>query len=90
MARNDEDEIDRVISCFKGWREKMVAVGFQELVFEDALDLVVELLKEIKEVSSTYFISRIIGLVTPKIIYFRHLQRTILDQSIQKHILFNV
>lgn len=47
ILRRDNTETERLVKCLEGWKDKLISVGFQELVFEDALDLVVTLLKSI-------------------------------------------
>lgn len=40
-------QVDRLIKCLEDWKPKLIAIGFQELVFEDALDAVLGLLNQI-------------------------------------------
>jgi ubiquitin thioesterase protein OTUB1 len=40
----------KMIERVKGWKDKLIAVGYQELVFEDALDLLVEFLEQVTNV----------------------------------------
>jgi ubiquitin thioesterase protein OTUB1 len=41
----------KLVARIKWWKAKLVEVGYQELVFEDALDLFVEYLEELQRVS---------------------------------------
>jgi ubiquitin thioesterase protein OTUB1 len=38
----DPQECQRFVACLRGWKSKLVHCGFQELVFEDALDLLLD------------------------------------------------
>lgn len=40
----------KLIETVKGWKDKLLATGYQELVFEDALDMFVEFLEQVKNV----------------------------------------
>lgn len=35
-------EMRRFIECIKGWRQKLIDCNFQELVFEDAMDMLLD------------------------------------------------
>lgn len=39
----------KLAAVVSGWKEKLIATGYQELVFEDALDLFLDLLKQVSD-----------------------------------------
>jgi hypothetical protein len=47
----DAAVVERVSARVKGWRAKLIDIGFQELIFEDALNVLVELLDKIERFS---------------------------------------
>ncbi|KAF5840411.1 peptidase C65 Otubain-domain-containing protein [Dunaliella salina] len=38
----DKAECSRILTCVQSWRKKLIDVGFQELVFEDAMELLLQ------------------------------------------------
>ncbi len=36
-----------MVTCIRQWKAKLIAVGFQELVFEDAMDIVIDQLNSL-------------------------------------------
>ncbi|BDA42024.1 Ubiquitin thioesterase OTUB1 [Coccomyxa sp. Obi] len=44
---NDLTERNRVVTCIRQWKAKLIAVGFQELVFEDAMEIVIDQLNSL-------------------------------------------
>ncbi|KAK9824088.1 hypothetical protein WJX72_007637 [[Myrmecia] bisecta] len=44
---NDLAERNRVVTCIRQWRKKMIDSGFQELVFEDAMEVIFDQLNSL-------------------------------------------
>ncbi|KAK9846306.1 hypothetical protein WJX81_001294 [Elliptochloris bilobata] len=47
VATNDLAERNRVVTCLRQWRPKLMETGFQELVFEDALEVLIDQLNSL-------------------------------------------
>ncbi|KAK9909324.1 hypothetical protein WJX75_000535 [Coccomyxa subellipsoidea] len=47
VQNNDIPERNRVVTCIRQWKAKLVAVGFQEMVFEDAMEIVIDQLNSL-------------------------------------------
>ena len=43
----EERVLYRVVTCLRQWKNKMVEAGFQELVFEDAMEVVIDQLNSL-------------------------------------------
>lgn len=37
----------RLAACIRGWRQKLLDSGFQDLVFEDVMDLLLQVLNQV-------------------------------------------
>lgn len=49
LLTRDTQECNRFTTCIQGWRAKLISAGFQELVFEDSLDLLLQHVSGISE-----------------------------------------
>jgi hypothetical protein len=47
LAERNQEGAAKLIEIVQGWRQKLIETGYQELVFEDALDLFVDFLKQV-------------------------------------------